>query len=31
VLAPVGVSPTLFGFAGLAYGAVALACGEVSS
>ena len=27
VLAPIGVSPTLFGFAGLAYGAVALACG----
>jgi protoheme IX farnesyltransferase len=27
VLAPVGVAPTLFGFAGLAYGAVALACG----
>jgi heme o synthase len=27
VLAPMGVSPTLFGFAGLAYGAVALACG----
>src|SRR2546421_7096295 len=27
VLAPVGLSPTLFGFAGLAYGAVALACG----
>ncbi len=27
VLAPVGVSPTLFGFAGFAYGAVALACG----
>jgi protoheme IX farnesyltransferase len=29
VLAPIGVSPTLFGFAGLAYGAVALACGAV--
>jgi len=27
VLAPIGVSPTLFGFAGFAYGAVALACG----
>jgi protoheme IX farnesyltransferase len=27
VLAPIGVSPTLFGFAGLAYGAVALVCG----
>jgi protoheme IX farnesyltransferase len=27
VLAPIGLSPTLFGFAGLAYGAVALACG----
>jgi protoheme IX farnesyltransferase len=27
VLAPVGVSPTLFGFAGFAYGAVALVCG----
>ncbi len=29
VLAPIGVSPTLFGFAGFAYGAVALACGAV--
>ena len=29
VLAPIGVSPTLFGFAGLAYGAVALVCGAV--
>jgi protoheme IX farnesyltransferase len=27
VLAPIGVSPTLFGFAGFAYGAVALVCG----
>jgi len=27
VLAPIGMSPALFGFAGLAYGAVALACG----
>ena len=27
VLAPVGVAPTLFGFAGFAYGAVALICG----
>src|SRR6185503_7961982 len=27
VLLPVGVSPSLFGFAGLIYGAVALACG----
>jgi protoheme IX farnesyltransferase len=26
-LAPVGLSPSLFGFAGLGYGAVALACG----
>src|SRR5688572_25310422 len=29
VLAPVGLSPTLFGFAGLAYGAVALVCGAL--
>src|SRR5689334_16582687 len=29
ILAPVGISPTLFGFAGLAYGAVALVCGLV--
>jgi protoheme IX farnesyltransferase len=29
VLAPIGVSPTLFGFAGLAYGAVALVCGAM--
>ncbi len=29
VLAPVGLSPTLFGFAGLAYGAVAIACGAM--
>jgi len=28
-LAPVGIAPTLFGFAGFAYGAVALACGAV--
>src|SRR5437763_3987596 len=27
VLAPIGISPTLFGLAGLAYGAIALACG----
>ena len=27
VLAPIGLSPTLFGFAGLAYGVVALVCG----
>jgi heme o synthase len=27
VLAPVGLTPTLFGFAGLIYGAVALVCG----
>ena len=27
VLAPVGLSPTLFGFAGLTYGAFALVCG----
>ena len=27
VLAPVGLSPTLFGFAGLTYGAVSLICG----
>ncbi len=27
VLAPIGLSPTLFGFAGLVYGAVALVCG----
>src|SRR5438874_12392401 len=29
VLAPIGVSPTLFGFAGIAYCAVALICGAV--
>jgi protoheme IX farnesyltransferase len=29
VLAPIGLSPTLFGFAGLAYGAVALVCGAL--
>jgi protoheme IX farnesyltransferase len=29
VLAPVGLSPALFGFAGRAYGAVALACGAM--
>src|SRR5438105_7023802 len=29
VLMPVGLSPTLFGFAGLAYGAVALICGAL--
>src|SRR2546429_604021 len=29
VLAPIGVSPTLFGFAGIAYGAVALICGAM--
>ncbi len=29
LLAPVGLSPSLFGFAGLAYGAVALICGAV--
>jgi protoheme IX farnesyltransferase len=29
VLAPVGLTPTLFGFAGLAYGAVALVCGAI--
>jgi heme o synthase len=29
ILAPVGVAPTLFGFAGLVYGAVALVCGVV--
>src|SRR5437764_11116325 len=29
VLAPVGLSPTLFGFAGIAYGAVALICGAM--
>ena len=29
VLAPIGLSPTLFGFAGLAYGAVALVCGSL--
>ena len=29
VLAPVGVAPAWFGFAGLLYGAVALACGAV--
>ena len=29
VLAPVGVTPTLFGFAGLVYGAVALVCGAI--
>jgi heme o synthase len=29
VLVPVGVSPSLFGFAGLIYGAVALFCGAV--
>ena len=29
VLAPVGLAPTLFGFAGLLYGAVALACGAM--
>jgi protoheme IX farnesyltransferase len=29
VLAPVGVTPTLFGFAGLVYGAVAMVCGAI--
>jgi protoheme IX farnesyltransferase len=29
LLAPVGVTPTLFGFAGLAYGAVAAVCGAI--
>src|SRR6266567_5256155 len=29
VLAPVGLTPTLFGFAGSVYGAVALACGAI--
>jgi protoheme IX farnesyltransferase len=29
VLAPVGMTPTLFGFAGLVYGAVALVCGVI--
>jgi len=29
VLAPVGLSPTLFGFAGLGYGTVALICGAL--
>jgi protoheme IX farnesyltransferase len=29
VLAPVGVTPTLFGFAGFAYGGVALICGAI--
>jgi protoheme IX farnesyltransferase len=29
VLAPVGLTPTLFGFAGLVYGAVALTCGMI--
>ena len=29
VLAPVGLTPTLFGFAGLLYGAVALICGAM--
>jgi len=29
ILAPVGVSPSLFGFAGIIYGAVALICGAV--
>jgi protoheme IX farnesyltransferase len=29
VLAPVGVTPTLFGFAGLVYGGVALVCGAI--
>ena len=29
VLAPIGLSPALFGFAGLAYGAVALVCGAM--
>jgi protoheme IX farnesyltransferase len=29
VLAPVGLTPWLFGFAGLAYGAVAIVCGAV--
>ena len=29
ILAPVGITPALFGFAGLLYGAVALACGAV--
>jgi heme o synthase len=28
-LAPVGLTPTLFGFAGLVYGAVALVCGAI--
>jgi heme o synthase len=29
VLAPVGLTPTLFGFAGVVYGAVALVCGAI--
>jgi len=29
VLAPVGMTPSLFGFAGLAYGTVALVCGAI--
>jgi protoheme IX farnesyltransferase len=29
VLAPAGLTPTLFGFAGLVYGAVALVCGAI--
>ncbi|MEJ0075165.1 MAG: heme o synthase [Alphaproteobacteria bacterium] len=29
ILAPVGLAPTLFGFAGYVYGAVALACGAI--
>ena len=29
VLAPIGLSPTLFGFAGLAYGTIALLCGAM--
>jgi protoheme IX farnesyltransferase len=29
ILAPAGLSPTLFGFAGLVYGAVALICGAL--
>jgi protoheme IX farnesyltransferase len=29
VLAPVGLTPTLFGFAGMVYGAVALICGAI--
>ena len=29
LLAPVGLTPTLFGYAGLVYGAVALVCGAI--